>query len=288
MLYLLLSIVTSTLIYLIFKLFERFQVDNFQAIVMNYFTAFAMGLLTASDKSAFATIHQQSWFVNVLIVGLAFITLFNVMLITTQKMGVSTASVASKLSVAIPVLFAFYIYKDSFSLAKALGIALALVAVYLSSRKETSENTDKKLIVLPLVLFLGSGLLDTFLKYNQQNYLAPDELGLFTSSAFIVAALLGTLYGLILYRRRKNVLQWKSIIAGIALGIPNYASIYFLLKSLSVKDMESSVVFPVNNMGIVALSAFTSFLLFREKLSAINITGIILAIVSIAIIVWGS
>ena len=83
--------------------------------------------------------------------------------------------------------------------------------------------------------------------------------------------------------RKTRVPRWKNILAGIALGIPNYGSIYFLIKALDMHNLESSVIFPVNNVGIVALSVVCARILFNENLSLKNIVGVILAIISIAL-----
>lgn len=45
--------------------------------------------------------------------------------------------------------------------------------------------------------------------------------------------------------------------------------------------MESSLVFALNNMLVVTLTALLGTLLFHEKLSRINLAGIVLAIISL-------
>ena len=81
-----------------------------------------------------------------------------------------------------------------------------------------------------------------------------------------------------------STLEAKSIVAGFALGIPNYFSIHFLLNALNLPNLESTVVFPVNNTGIVLLSTLLAIILFKEKLTKVNWAGILLAVVSIALI----
>lgn len=43
--YLILSIVTASSLYAIFKMFSRFGINNLHAITINYFTAFTLGFL---------------------------------------------------------------------------------------------------------------------------------------------------------------------------------------------------------------------------------------------------
>jgi len=58
------------------------------------------------------------------------------MAMTAQKNGVSVASISGKMSVVVPVLFGVFLYNESASFFKVIGIGIALVAVYLSSVKE--------------------------------------------------------------------------------------------------------------------------------------------------------
>ena len=56
----------------------------------------------------------------------------------------------------------------------------------------------------------------------------------------------------------------------------------FLLETLSI--FPASFIFPVNNIGIVAFSTMLAFVAFKEKLSATNYLGLVLALVSIILI----
>jgi len=76
----------------------------------------------------------------------------------------------------------------------------------------------------------------------------------------------------------------KSSLAGIVLGLVNYGSIYFLLKVLGSGILDRSTVIPLNNMGVVTASALIGIFAFRERMTRLNMIGIGLSIVSIAIL----
>ena len=135
-------------------------------------------------------------------------------------------------------------------------------------------------------IFAGSGSIDTMMKYMQHNYVSENESAAFAMVIFMSAAFFGIIWMLIAQRDRFRNFNQKSIIGGIALGIPNFCSIYFLMMALEKSGMQSSVLYPVNNMGIVVLSALFGILIFREKLSIINVLGIILAVGAIALIAF--
>ncbi|WP_340198432.1 EamA family transporter [Ascidiimonas sp. W6] len=278
MVYLLLSILLNTLLFVIFKYFSRFNVNNLHAIVINYFIAFFTGFMFDETIVSLSQIPKAPWFKGTLFLGVLFVTLFNILALTAQKIGLSVVSIASKMSVVIPVVFAFIVYEDKITFFKVIGIILALMAVYLVTKKTTHTLVKNKYLYLPLLLFIGSGLLDTILKYVEFKYVSIEETNIYSAVIFLVAGITGTVIILIQTILKKVNFEIKSVIAGIVLGLPNFFSIYFLLKALKIDGIESSYVFPVNNVGVVLLSTVVGIGLFKEKLSNLNKIGIVIAI----------
>ena len=277
MIYLILSILSSTGIFVLFKLFNKYNINTLQAIVVNYITACICGSLLYDGSININEIVNSNWFYGAIGLGFLFIAIFNVMALTAQKNGLSVASVASKMSVIIPVLFGIYVYNESIGLYKIIGIILALIAVYLTSLKQKGDVVLTRSILLPILLFFGSGIIDTFI-----NYFAPDDkIPLFSATIFAIAGIIGIV---ILSFKSKSHFKIKSIPFGVALGIVNYCSIYFLLKALRVDGFESSTLFTINNVAIVAVSTLVGLLLFKEKISTKNWIGIGIAMISILLV----
>lgn len=285
MIYLILSILFTTALVLIFKLFERFEVNNFQAIVFNYITAALLCFLVVGEPLDIAQITSEVWFPSTLLIGVLFISMFNVVAYSAQKVGIAITSVATKISLCIPVLFGYWYYNDTMNIYKIVGILLALVSVYFTSKKEARREAISPLLFsVPIILFFGSGILDIVLIYSLETFDLVDK-GLelnFSSMLYAVAGLIG-LPILIFRHFTVEKIKVKNIIAGIGLGIPNVFSIVFFLKCLNHYP-ESTFVFPINNVGIVATSAIFASLFFKERLSKINWVGIVIAMVSIVLI----
>ncbi|HZH68833.1 MAG TPA: EamA family transporter [Flavobacteriaceae bacterium] len=281
MIYLIFSVLSSSLLYVIFKLFERYNINNVQAITVNYFSAFALGFYYNEVSISVSEVIGAPWILGAVFLGLLFILVFYIMAITSQKNGLSVTSVASKMSVVIPVSFGLIVYNESIGLLKITGILLALVAVYLSSVKSRKGLSTKNLL-FPILLFFGSGTIDTTLKFLETNYVQPEMIPIFSSAIFSFAAIFGLLF--LLFKKNSDW-KLKSIIAGLLLGIPNYYSIFFLLKALSSEGLESSTVFTVNHVSILALSTLIGLVAFKEKMYFKNWIGIALAIISIFLII---
>ena len=287
MLNLALSVIFSTLIFIIFKLFDRYKIQTLYAIITNYLVACIVGLLLYQNPNAIFTIPKKPWFLGTLALGLLFIVVFNLMATTAQKVGVSVASVATKMSFVIPVIVGLALYNEQSGFLKMAGILLAMAAVYFTSKKDSNISFNPKVLILPILVFLGSGIIDATLHYMQKNYVAPEEFSLFSSTVFGSAAAIGILF--ILFKATKKPLQInvKNITGGIVLGIPNFFSIYFLLKALDSPNLNSASIFTINNVAIVLFSTVLGILLFKEKITAKNWLGIALAILSITLVAIG-
>jgi len=283
MIYLLFSIVFSTITVSFFKLFERYNVDTLQAIVFNYITCAIIGNFILNNNIIEARVWELSWFVFAFILGLLFITIFICIGLTAQKISISASMVAAKLSVAIPVLSAFFLYHETLSIYKIIGILLSFVAVWLISKKNNQNNSNNILLItLPVIVFIGSGMIDTLLNYMQNKFIPPATEALIINTIFAIAFMFGFTYMLWQLATGKTVFYLKNLMWGLLLGLPNYFSMFFLVKALSF--FPATLIFPVNNIGIVAASTTSSILFFKEKQSLTNKIGLVLAIVSIAVI----
>jgi len=294
MIYLIGSILLSSYLTLSFKVFPRFNINTLQAIVFNYIACVLTGALVNGSFPVNRQTIEAPWFVWALVMGGMFISIFNVIGFTTQKLGVAVASVANKLSLVIPFIFSFYLYNEQATGLKIAGIAVALVAVMLTCYPSEKNNdhpakVKQLLFVLPVVLFISSGLLDTLIVFVQNSFFnkPTGNFNDFLITAFSVAGILGLLLLVFQMATGRQRFSVKSLLAGIILGIPNYFSIWCLGKVIISYQGNSSAIIPVNNMGIVLFSAVAAWVIFKEKLSLINWIGIILAVAAIALITYG-
>lgn len=278
MIFLLLSICLSVLTVCFFKLFERFGVHTFQAILVNYATCIVVGNMLSEDAVVLTSFWKQPWFGYACMLGFLFISVFYSIGLTSQKMGVSVSMVAAKLSVVIPVGMACLFHGEQLSILSLTGIVLSLFAVFLISKKSGEHRLSTGSWLLPVYVFLGSGFIDATLKHMQQQFIPPGNAGDMVSTIFLIAFGIG----LIVFLLQKEKIEIRSIGWGVALGIPNYFCMFFLVKTL--EQFEATVIFPINNIAIVVCSTIVSLAFFAEKMSWVNWMGFALAIGSIILI----
>ena len=284
MIYLFLSILFSTGLFVIFKYFGIYKIETLKAIVVNYMVAFTLGFISSEKTITITEIPNQPWFYGAIFLGAMFVSIFFVMAITAQKNGISVASISGKMSVVIQIFFGVLLYGESINLLKITGIIIALIAVYLASIKEGENDVKKGQLLFPMLLFVGSGIIDTSLKYIEEQFVPVEEVAVFSGSLFAIAAFFGSVLLGIKALKKRDSFGFKNIIAGIILGVPNYYSIVFLIKALQTDGFESSTLFTLNNVAIVIVSSIVGLILFRERFSNNNKIGVFLAIIGIILV----
>ena len=274
----LLAVIFAALLVIIFKFFERFSVNTFPAIVINYATCTFIAFLFIQDFS-FSKVLNTSWVGYAFLLGSIFISIFFLTSQTARYFGASTAAVSMKLGLVFPIMLSAIVYHETFGFLKIAGLVFALIAVVLTSWKNNSNSysRNKLIIILPAIVFVGSGLCDSMVQFMQKTFVSDADSPVFTFSLFLAALVAGFSVLIMSLFRRKPGVGVKELIGGIALGIPNYFSIYFLLKALNQSGLESSAIFPVVNIGTVAAATIFSIIYFKEKLSIINWLGLAFA-----------
>lgn len=287
MFYLLATILLNVVLTAQFKLYPRLGINTLQAIVANYCVCVVTGCLFMGHTPFHAETLHTTWFPWAMLMGAGFISIFNLIGFCTRVDGMTTTTIANKLSLAIPVLFSIFVYHEAAGAAKIAGIVLAFPAVFLTSRVAGEKNEGKALL-WPALLFILSGLLDTLVNFVQATYLpTADVQASYTIICFSTAAVAGIVLVSVLLAMGKLKFSWKNIVAGILLGVPNYFSIYYLIRMLNSRVLQSSAAIPVVNIGILVASALTAIIGFREKAGLWRIVGLVLSVAAILLIAFG-
>lgn len=271
---LVLSILFSTGIYIVFGVLRKLGLPALPSILCNYFTAGFLGFTFSGGIPAHADIISQAWFPLAVGMGLLFVSVFFLVGLTSQTQGMTVATVASKMSMAIPVVFAIAFLGESLTLLKVCGFILALLAVYLTSLREGQPGFHIREFYLPLLVFAGSGLVDVAINYAEHTYNGSEGFRYLTPVVFLSAGITGTLGTLLLSPAMLRNISWKSVAGGVVLGITNYLSLVYMIRALATPGMESSILFPINNLGIVCLTALAGFLFFSERPGRLNLAGL--------------
>ena len=282
MIYLILAILFSTGVFVAMRLFERFKLDNHQALMWNYVFASTTGFLVCKQFDTLPQLVAEPWFGLSIVTGFWFIFTYLLMTASTQRSGVTVTSLSSKLSVVLPTLAGVILFSERLNFVATMGIVLALVALVLVvGGKKQTDKTNKTNWLLPVLIFFGTGTGDILMKLTEQQN-QKGNLGFMIAFIYFIALLFGI--GIVAYDliRGKSKWQWKSALGGIGLGVINYFSTYSVYNAM--RCFDNVVLFPIYNIGVVSVTALVGWLLFKEKLTWKNYLGLAIAIIAVILI----
>lgn len=284
MIYLLLSILSSTVIFITFKVTERFKTNLVNLITINYLAAAILGFSFNRQSFSISGLFSSDWILYALIIGVSYILMFFLMGYSVRKSGMAVTTIAGKLSMVIPILFSVMYFGEKVNTLKIAGLTLAIAAVLLTSYRPVGKAKNMVLIALPLAIFVGTGMTDSLVKYAQSYHVSNRISLLFSSVVFLSALISGLLFILLKSKSSSKTITLPELIGGVVLGIANFGSLYFFILTLNNSKLDSSIVFGLNNMCIVLFSILIGWTLFKEKFSNTNFAGVIMAFIAILIL----
>lgn len=276
--FILASIVSSTAIYIIFKIAKRYSCSIPSLITINYFSAAFLGFALFMEFTLPNAEIVGFWVKEAVFVGILFTGMFYLIGISSLKAGIAITTLANKLSVVFPVIFSVFYFQEEITSSKIIGISGALLAIFLAVYKRNGAQRNLKSIILPVAIFVGSGITDSLVKFAQEMKIM-EHSAQFSVVVFLVAFVIALLVSISGFRNTKPKLHYPTLLFGILLGLVNFGSLYFLISALN-SNFSSSVVFISVNISVVVLSAISGRVIFNEKLTLTNIAGILLALTS--------
>ena len=276
--FVILSVICSVTVGIFLKIAKKFQLNIFQIITFNYFSALLLTYLTYQPELTF----KEKTIPYTLFLGLAILLpiVFLIQAKSIKEVGIVKTDIAQRLSLFIPLTASYFLFNETFSQLKIIGFIVGFSAIFFTLNKKSESKSDNW--VYPLLVLLGFGIIDILFKKVAvfKDFSFTTSLFIIFCGAFIISILF--LIGKILVQKEK--LESKNILWGLALGILNFGNILFYLKAHKSLAENPSTVFAGMNMGVIILGSLAGILLFKEKMTKWNYFGILLAIISIIFI----
>jgi drug/metabolite transporter (DMT)-like permease len=284
-----LSVACSVLVSVLLKLARRYGVDIGQAIAWNYVVASALTVLVLQPPLAALRGPGVPW-LALLGLGVLLPTIFLALGASVRHAGIVRSDAAQRLSLVLSLLAAFVLFGELLSGLKLAGIALGLLALLCMvwrgapAAAQAAANVGMVGWLYPLLVFGGFGVIDILFK---RVALAGVPLGASLQAMFALALLVA--FVLQLWRRLRGATHFtaRSALGGAALGLANFGNILFYLRGHQALPQHPALVFASMNIGVVALGAVVGMGLFRERLSRLNLAGVALALLAIAVLSRG-
>ena len=278
MLYLILSILSSVIVGVIFKISRKYRINTTQIVGWNY--VFALLLCYFIFSPDISTIDATAPWSIYIPLGILLPSIFLFLAASIKHMGIVKTDAAQRLSLFIPLLSAWLLFHEEFTTLKVIAFIIALPALLLILSKKT-ENKNNNWIY-PTMVFVGFGVIDILFKQIALATSLP-----FTTSLFIVFGIsLAIMIVVVLYELVVKKVKITAINLGLGalVGIFNFSNILFYLKAHQAFAKNPSTVFAAMNMGVIIIGSLVGILVFKEKLNAKNYIGLLFALIAIVLI----
>ena len=151
------SIIATSALFNIFKFFEKYKVVSLNAIVINYLVASALAFVLPEEIKSFDYVTQQSWFPISILLGFLFVALFQVMAYSSQKIDISTTTIANKITFIFPTIMGILFFNEDWSYLKIIGFLVAITSIILTAENKRQFPKTKTYLVI-FTLFFGGGI----------------------------------------------------------------------------------------------------------------------------------
>lgn len=281
MIYIILSICCSVTVAVLLKLARRYRINVIQAVTWNYLFAILFSLVFFRPKMSDLLISPSAVYLSL---GILLPVIFWILAASIKNIGIAKSDIAQRLSLFIPILASYFLFKENISSIKLIGLITGILAILLTLLKKQGKKSGSSITdwIYPVIVFFGFGVIDILFKKVAQVKSMP-----FTTSLVFVFGLSFLISIIaILYLRfiKKQKLELVNLMCGCILGIFNFGNIFFYLKAHQALSNNPSTVFAAMNMGVIILGSLIGLLIFKEKFTKINYIGLLLALASIILI----
>ncbi|OYQ43633.1 transporter [Flavobacterium cyanobacteriorum] len=275
--YIVLSIICSVSVGIIFKFTRRYDTAVTQIVAWNYVFALLLCYLFFRPELKISGLFANWPIYGVMSVLLP--SIFLLMAASIKYMGIVKTDAAQRLSLFIPILAAWFIFGEGFNKLKLIGLAIGFPAILLIFLRHDTNNSNKW--QYPALVLLGFGVIDVLFKQ-----VVRSEVPYTTSLFFVFCGALAVATGIVLFQLAVNKAAFGliNLTFGALVGIFNFGNILFYMLAHKEFAHNPSTVFASMNMGVIILGSIAGILIFREKMSRLNYTGIAMALAAIIFI----
>lgn len=254
------------------------------------------GFITAASAFVFALCMGFHWNWQIVTMGLVnslILAIYNFSMVKASERGPYSIQMTLMLSggIIIPALFS-YIYGKGLEPLGWLFIAVIAASILLVSKKkgEGLFSGGWQFWAFCIALFVFNGLYGSIMAHQSVYWVTAASKNELIVCTFGFSALINTALGF--YQRKNKFVsdfkQSKLSLISLLLSSAFTASAVILLTVLINSGMSTDILFTFDNAGVLLFSVLFSFIVFKEKLSWLNLVGCAtMAFGLVGIVFWG-
>lgn len=302
MLYLVCTVIVSSLVPSILKYARKNQLNADYIILVNYlFAAVSAGIAAyqaglfggfsavfdSSFTKLFAERSEANTYLLVLLVGICSGILYCVALMLTRSSvvdnGMGITSMFSRLSFLVTLTVSALVWREIPGVVSMFGVILGLLPLLMTLWAPHHKKQIGRVDLL-LFLFLSNGIVELNNKIVVVYSVSPAYKSLFVCIIYEVALLVcaGFLFCGAIKKKSLAPILPREVLLGIALGLPNAVNSFLLLKALEV--LPAALVYATTASGGVLMSSAIGVVFFKESLRPRQKIAIALTVGSLILI----
>ena len=274
MLYLILAIMSSTMISVVMRLSSDKISANLSMLAVNYLICAVLGAGYAGFDLWLPAATGFSLTVGLgVLSGVLYLSGFVMLQRSIRKNGIVLSSIFMKLGLLVPIGMSLLMFHEIPTSAQILGFFIAVCAIVMINLKKDAGAKGFGLGLIALLLVGGGcdAMSKVFEVYGPAN-LSEQFLFYTFAVAFLLCA------GIAAYGKERPGL--RELMFGTLIGIPNFFSAKFLL--LALGRLPAVVVYPSFSVATLLCITLAGVAVFRERLGKLQwvaLTAIVAALV---------
>lgn len=270
----------SVLVSILLKVCKSKGLEPMQMIAWNYAAASILCFFWFKPDLVHLSFSQTPWWL-IATLGVVLPSIFLCLAKSLETAGILKTEVAQRLSVVLSLIAAYFLFGEQFSSLKMLGIAIGLIAVlmivFAKSVGGLSQAQTAKATMNLLLVWCGYALVDILLKYTTSLGM---QFAVSLNLMFIFAFVLSFGY----LSLRKTLWTKNNVLAGLSLGVLNFANIALYVKAHMLLKDSPAIVFAGMNILVVVFGVIAGRFIFKETMSWLVITGLFLGVIGVCIL----
>jgi len=258
MIYLLLAVISSALVSVAMRLSTNKIKGNIAMLVVNYLFCMVLAAgFTGVDKLIPLGDGAKGTVLMGAVNGVLYLVSFIMFQVNVRRNGVVLSSTFMKLGLLVPMVLSVFLFGELPTTVQIVGFVIAIVAILMINLEKDNGGNGFKIGLI--LLLLCGGMADAMSKvFEEVGKSSFSEQFLFYT--FAVALVL--CIGVMVYK--KQHIGKKELAFGIMVGIPNFFSAKFLLKSLETVD--AVIAYPSFSVATILIVTLVGVAAFKEKL----------------------
>ena len=273
MIYLILSILCSVAVSLFMRLSEKKQTGSASLLLMNYMVCIILAMCFTGIGDAGSIEAGKSLAIGLGVInGFFYLASFVMFRYSVAKNGVVLSSTFMRLGILVSMVLSIGVFGERPEFLQIIGFVIAIGAILLiqTDKERTSAGFKAGLILLLLLNGTGDAMSKVYDEVGNPVY--EEYFLLFT---FMFAGIL--CFALMMWKKER--IGRAELLYGVLIGIPNYFSARFLLKSLA--QVPAVIAYPTSSVAVIVLISVCGVVFFKEKISRRQIAAIAAILVAL-------